>query len=389
MRAELSGLIISCLVAGVTLAPSFVSGALGEQRSMSFVALDAGRLVTSEGPWSPVGYNDYRLTSMDGGYVCDPASGAIDDDELGERLDRIRASGANVIRTWFFQSYWDPFADGSAYSDSFDRVLDAAEERGIRVVPVLANHWAACEAGRPEKKHDFYAGEFRRSEGDALSYLDYVRQVAERYADSPAIAYWELVNEPEAPTEDACEPGAAAEALATFAGEAGAAIREVDPNHLISLGVIGGEQCGVAGDAYAEVQAEMDVCGIHVYGADPVVTASAVERISACEDAGKPIVVDEIGIEADVDLSGAATGTVSAETLEARAALLEEKLDVMSAEGLDGFLLWQMGPETPTADAPDPFEIGPCDPISDVVRRYVGAEPAVSPECEGEAGLPT
>ena len=109
-------------------------------------------------------------------------------------MDRAAASGATVIRTWFFQSFWDPDGDGSGDFSAFDRVLAAAAERGLRVVPVIANHWGDCEAGNQTKGLDFYAGGYREPfAGDALSYLDYAGELAARYAGSPAVAYWQLV----------------------------------------------------------------------------------------------------------------------------------------------------------------------------------------------------
>ncbi len=43
-------------------------------------------------PWRPIGFNQYRLSSMPGGYVCDSGYGPISDASLGQRLDDMKAA---------------------------------------------------------------------------------------------------------------------------------------------------------------------------------------------------------------------------------------------------------------------------------------------------------
>ena len=165
-----------------------------------------------------------------------------------------------------------------------------------------------------------------------------MQTVAAHYAGSPGIAYWQLINEPEATASDGgCDEQAGADALTGFATEAGAAIREVDATHPLSLGTIGGGQCGTAGADYVRVNGPVDVCEIHVYdgedtGTSPTTpmpgdTANGVAtRISQCTAAGKPIVAGELGFEADLDESGMPTGEVTPETLANRAGFLEARV---------------------------------------------------------------
>ena len=109
-------------------------------------------------PWRPVGYNQYRLTSAPGGYTCDGGYGDVSDEKLAAWLDQIRAAGATVVRTWFFQSQFDPDGTGpeAGNFNAFDRVVQGAAARGMKVVPVLVNHWADCEFGGQAKDVDFY-----------------------------------------------------------------------------------------------------------------------------------------------------------------------------------------------------------------------------------------
>ncbi len=341
-----------------------------------------GQLSLSGRPFQAVGFNDYRLTASDGGYVCDSGYGALSDGQLGDLLDRARAAGATVIRTWFFQSSWDPNGDGSGDWAPFDRVVSAAAERGLRVVPVLANQWGDCENGAADKDLAFYQSGYREPQQPyALSYLDYATAVAKHYAGSPAIAYWQLVNEPEASSQGNCDETAAADALSGFATAASEAIRSVDPHHLISLGTIGGGQCGTAGADYLKASSAVDVCEIHVYDGSDTGTSpttpmpeAAAASISACSGAGKPVVAGELGFAADLDSSGQPTGTVSAETLANRAHFLAERVSAMEGAGLDGFMVWQLDSREPLADGADTYAVGPCDPLDGVIASTSGVD---------------
>ncbi len=342
-------------------------------------ARNGGFLVDGR-PWQAVGFNDYRLVAEPGGYVCDGDSGEVSGAELGDELDRARAAGATVIRTWFFQSSWDADGDGDGDWSAFDRIVDAAAARGIRVVPVLANHWTDCENGGAEKDLDFYAGGYAEAQGPyALNYLEYAAAIAQHYAGSPAIAYWQLINEPEASADGSCDESAAADALAGFAQAGADAIHSVDPTHLISLGTIGGGQCGTSGSDYMRANEAVDVCEIHVYdgaatGTSPTeaVPENAAAAISSCSGAGKPVVAGELGYAADLDESGNETGTVTETTLANRAGFLAARVDAMGQAGLDGFQVWQLDDSVPISDDTDPYAVGPCDPIEDVVRSAAG-----------------
>ena len=105
-----------------------------------FVAASGTQFQLGGRPWKPIGFNQYRLTAVPGGYVCDGGYGAIGDVSLGARLDDMKAAGANVVRTWFFQSV----VDGGGWAP-FDRLLRAAASRGMTVIPVLVNHYPDCE----------------------------------------------------------------------------------------------------------------------------------------------------------------------------------------------------------------------------------------------------
>ncbi len=304
------------------LALSAIPQQASAQAPEGFVVADGDRFGVVGGgsvePWRPIGYNQYRLTAAPGGYVCDGGYGPVSDAKLGTWLDQIRAAGATVVRTWFFQSQFDPDGTGPKQGSfaAFDRVVAGAAQRGMKVIPVLVNHWADCEFGGEAKTADFYESGFRSpGYGYARSYLDYARSVAEHYRDEPAIAFWQLANEAEAPQAGGgCDEDRAAAALRGFAAEMTGAVKAADPNHLVSLGTMGSGQCGAANNHFRQIHEPVDICEYHDYdyegnssdGSDVPLPGDQWNglpaRLDQCGSSGlrKPIFVGEAGIASDV-----------------------------------------------------------------------------------------
>jgi hypothetical protein len=410
----------SCRLVLIASAAMLVLGAIPQQASAQapegFVVADGDKFgVVSGGavsPWKPVGYNQYRLTAAPGGYACDGGYGDISDAKLATWLDQIRASGATVVRTWFFQSQFDP--DGTAHGDgsfaAFDRVVQGAAERGMKVIPVLVNHWADCEYGGAAKSAEFYESGFRSpGYGYSRSYLEYAKTVASHYANEQAIAFWQLVNEAEAPNEGGgCDEGRASAALRGFAAEMTQAVKSVDPNHLVSLGTMGSGQCGAANNHYREIHEPVDICEYHDYDYEGNSSDNSDNplpgdqwnglpaRITQCGQAGlkKPLFVGEVGISADV------TGSLNAESLALRAEFFAAKIEAQMASGVDGFVLWEKVLEA--SDSPqvagshEGYGVGYGDPTEDVTRSFGepwggtaqpwNGEPTARVKCKGKRG---
>ena len=148
----------------------------------------------------------------------------------------------------------------------------------------------------PGRIPSWYAGGFRNvdnSPGNSdgrgltpLSYWTYMNDIVNRYADSPALGMWEPMSEAEASTCPAAdEPSncsghqtcpsetAAASALEYFFNSVGAQIHQLDPEHLVEGGFLGGGQCGTSGPDYQSVGASpgIDVLSVHdYYGSAPL-----------------------------------------------------------------------------------------------------------------------
>jgi mannan endo-1,4-beta-mannosidase len=180
--------------------------------------------------------------------------------------------------------------------------------------------------------------------------LDYIQQLVNRYKDHPALGMWEPVNEPEAST---CPPEnittcsgiqtcpnetVAAQALLSFFDDVGPLIHELDPNHLVESGFIGGGQCGTSGSDYAYVGASsgIDVLTYHDYypanepmGGDQ--WNGLAVRFQQAKQLGKPIIGGECGIYA---------GGPGCDTFQQRAIDYKARLDEQFGNGTSALLIW-------------------------------------------------
>lgn len=342
------------------------------------VAASGTQLTVDGQPWRFVGYNmpcaqPFLLTTAQLSFVF--ASVASN-------------SGANTVRVWFFQhnggpGNWAPF----------DRIVAAAQADGIRLIPTLVNEYATCEANPPitvPKTLAWYQGGYMQAgDGYPLSYHDFAVQVAAHYAGNPTIAFWQLVNEAAAPTLEAngqstCDEQAAAHAIRSFADNMTNAIHAVDPHHLVSLGTLGGDQCGTNGSDYQYVHAgAINLCEFHDYTftftplANDTDPDGLAARLHQCKTLGKPFFVGEAGIIANVQPAPAPEPTtcdpwptcsptpVTYATLDLRAQLFQEKIAAAFAAGVSGYVVWFKGANYQASN--DPYAIGDGDPTEAVM----------------------
>jgi hypothetical protein len=214
-------------------------------------------------PFRFVGVNIWDAAGDPGVFQCTRWASNPDVD-LDEWFARVREDfGGRVVRFWAFQQYTNGGTDWRA----LDRVMRLATQHGLKVIPVLENHWADCTQGG-RKADSWYAGGYRTPYGSyPLSYEEYVRRVVTRYRNEPAIAAWMLMNEAESQSpEGAPNP----DALYTFARDMSAVVKSLDPSHLVTLGVVGSGQPGVAGASYERLHSldTVDFLEFHDYHAN-------------------------------------------------------------------------------------------------------------------------
>ena len=330
----------------------FVSGSCDRNLYWDAVSFSGPDFIASNGDDLTLGGEAYKFTGLNeytmGGHCAYATDLTRDLKDWGP--------GKRVLRTWFFQSS----TGTGARRDwaRFDAVLAAGSARDIKVIPVLLNEWADCEAGHGTLTRSFYATTYRTAAlpGERTDFRRYVAEVVTRYKDDPAVAFWQIGNELETPADSGlgCAWDGAA-LLKGFADDIGGLIHSLDPNHLVSLGTIGGGQCGASATDYQLVHssAGVDLCEYHDYGAPAVgIPGDAWNglqlRIEQCDALDKPLIVGEAGI------SLAEAG----DDPTARAAYLANKIEAQFARGIDGFLAWQFV-DVAHSDA---YKIGPGDP---------------------------
>ncbi|MGW1737557.1 beta-mannosidase [Nocardia sp. NPDC001965] len=317
-------------------------------------------------PWWPAGLDAYQLATD---WSVNRGCGAQVD------LDRYFAALPPNSLTRFdaFESLATDKTTGGRNWSPIDAVFAAAARHRQWVIPVLTAQDGACE-DEVFKEYDWYADGWRhRPHGSAASFRDWVVAAVERWRSAPALAAWELVGEPETSMcatgtagvrERICPPGAA-RVLRNFMDEAGAVVRQLAPVQLITAGLLGGGQCGSAADDYGYLaeSPNVDIVQYHDYGADGIPLPGdrwngLARRIEQSTAAGTALLVGEIGQYCD--------GSPAA--LDRRAADIERKITGQRAAGTAGALLWAFVPDPRTG--PPTYDIGPADPLFDVLRRH-------------------
>jgi hypothetical protein len=266
-----------------------------------------------------------------------------------------------------------------------DRIFYLAAQSHVYLLPVITEQSGGCDGGHWQDL-SWYQGGYQdvfdnatNSDGtgdDQLSYWNYMQDVVNRYKDSPALAMWEPIGEPEASTCPAadepsnCEghqtcpnEAVAAAALTSFFTAVGTEIHLLDPDHLVEAGLLGGGQCGTAWTDYQLVGASpgIDVLAVHdYYGSNPMggdQWNGMALRFSQAQALNKPIITGESGIVAGVSQSGC-------ESLSQRSIDMQNKMMAQFAAGASMFLVWNWSLD---ALGPCSYNTGPGDPLMDTL----------------------
>ncbi len=308
-------------------------------------------------PWWPVGMNAYQLgTNWDVNTGC---GAQVDLDDYFSSLPP-----RSLTRVPFYARMAVNKKSGRPDFSALDAVFAAAARHGQLIIAVLSGHDGFCEDEYP-KDHAWYAGDWRSDQrGSSMTYAAWLDTAVTRWADSPALAGWTAVGEPEASDcgsadcawrSRTCSADAAA-VLRAFFDATGARIRQLDPHAVIWSGIAGGGQCGSAGDQFALVAASpgVDVLEYHDYHPSPVIPDELAQRIAQAHAVGKPLVVAELGMEAG-----------SCVPLAQRKTLLEATIRAQRARGTAGVLFWSFVPDPRMSQCT--LDIGPGDPLHALV----------------------
>jgi len=137
------------------------------------------------------------------------------DSSITELMFKDAASqGFQVIRFWEFEPL---------NKNKLKEICDVAEEYKIKIIPVLADTHGYLQSYKIED--NWYKESYKNN------FVNYVSDIVSTFKDRPEILLWELINEP---STDSFED------IYNFAKDASGIIKSKDPNHLLSIGTIGG-----------------------------------------------------------------------------------------------------------------------------------------------------
>ena len=293
----------------------------------------------------------YRCVSFNSFQLC----GCGHDYELftDEQTEALFASlpDNTIVRTWATP----------AFHHRTDYLVRLAEKYDIKLILSLGDGRSGCGDfdGAPDgdgsgKTQEWYESGFRDK------YLPHVIEMTTRYKDSPAIAMWEIIN----------EPGEADWAtIRDFLHEVAAVIKQHDPKHLVESGTF----AGWAYEGYDNYRAMhdspyIDVGNLHEYDYD-YQESNTIESphfepcLKAMYDLDKPLIIGETGIE-----SGDGCRT-------SRERRVEAMRDVYIGMGASVVLVWNLAREARTCG----FTFGLDDPLLKMINEY---QPTIDSKAE-------
>ncbi len=272
-------------------------------------------------------------------------------------LDMGAAAGQNLIRA---TDQWDSHAAGQTADDpivwsNMDYLLAAARKRGVFVVIDLsAFRWLLTSQGADPSRADLW--------------IPFIDQVAARYRNNTAIAFYSIVGEPKPPTNVA-----GLQALLGFYRTTSEALRAADPNHLITVGGFNHMEDHPELGWWQAIDslATNDIIGVKTYSQHDLDLMPAISTFA--RSVGKPVVDEEFGMPQSFGDGSFAGGSAYNGLSDGRAAFFDAVYSSGRRLGYAGFIFWNMGCEM----GPDSYEVSPATPaVWAVVARYGALPPA-------------
>jgi len=167
----------------------------------NFITVRDSEFILNEKIFRFIGCNMYELANVDS---------AVTEAMMKDAAE----AGFKVVRFWAFEPM---------KKDKLLEICKIAGAYNLKIIPVLSDMTGFLQSYKIER------GWF--TDGYKKNYLKYVVDIAENFKDKNEILLWELINEPVAETF---------EEIYNFAKDVSGKIKQADPNHLISIGTIGG-----------------------------------------------------------------------------------------------------------------------------------------------------
>ena len=315
-----------------------------QQADRDFVRVEDGHFVRAGKPYYYVGTNFWY------GAILGSEGQGGDRQRLCRELDEMKRMGIDNLRVLVgsdgqrgVTTKVEPTLQESpgVYNDTIlaglDYLLMEMGKRKMVAVLYLNNSWEwsggyayyleQAGAGRAPRPNEDgypafmeYVSQYASNEKAHELFYDYVRFIIGRtnrytglaYRDDPAIMSWQIGNEPRAFAVSQLP------AFERWLAEASALIRELDPNHLISIGSEGSWGCENDYACYERICADpnVDYCNVHLWPynwgwAKPdsltehlpracANTRDYIDRhLAICAKLKKPLVMEEFGYPRD------------------------------------------------------------------------------------------
>lgn len=293
---KLRSLIIPATVAALSMA----GGCAGKTEQKAepdphpgFVTVRDGKFYLGDSVYRYVGTNFWY------GAILGSEGRGGDRERLGRELDSLKALGMDNLRILVggdgaegLASHISPTLQTApgVYNDTLlaglDYLIDQLEQRDMRAVFYLNNAWEwsggfstylewagageavnPADAGYPAYME--YASKFVRNDSAKALATNHIRNIVGRtssltgkpYAESPAIMAWQIANEPRAFSDESKRD------FADWIHRTSRLIKEIDPNHLVSIGSEGLKGCEEDLDLWTEIHTypEVDYATIHIW----------------------------------------------------------------------------------------------------------------------------
>ena len=265
------------------------------------------------------------------------------------------AAGQNLIRA---TDQWDSHTPGQTANDSIvwsnmDYLLSAARKKGMFVVVDLsAFRWLLTSQGSDPSRADLW--------------VPFIDQVAARYRDNPAVAFYSIAGEPKPPATPAD-----LQSLTDFYRTTSEALRAADPNHLITLGGFNHMEDHPELNWWQSLDqlATNDIVAVKTYSQHDLDLMPAIAAYA--RSTGKPAVEEEFGMPQGYGDGTFAGGAAYNGLAGGRADFFEAVYSSGSQLGYAGFVFWNMGCEI----GPTSYEVSPKTPAVWAVVSSHGAAP--------------
>ena len=221
------------------------------------------------------------------------------DRELGWAAEQF---GMNSMRIFLHDLLWQ--AEGEAFLDRMEQVLEVANSHGITVMPVLFDGiWNPRPVvGRQrDPRPQLHNSIWLQSPGAAVianpdrwdSLRPYVEAVIGRFAHDPRIIAWDLFNEPDSPNPAyrKFEPAHKSALIARLLEQVFDWAAAVDPDQPLTVGIFNGTKRGAERSRQAArvIFERSDIYSFHSYEGDKGL-ADSIQYLSSF---GRPLVCTE------------------------------------------------------------------------------------------------